>query len=187
MRLQERGSDSLARDVAEQQVERGIRPGRSEEIDVVARHGTQGLVEEGHLPAVVPQVGPRQEGSLDARRCLEIPLQGAAMLRLHAIQTHGDQRIGQQPVALDRAVTDDALAPGADLQTLERHVDAAQQAHHLELAAVGGRHTRSPTAEHARQPLAAGLQLTPQQLGRRTHRWTSSRGCNLYVSICGLV
>ena len=79
--LQQGGGDTLAGDVAEQNVERGVFAPVTEQIHVISRDRALGLPEPCDLPARVRDIGGRQESPLDPLRAGEILLQRSPLGR----------------------------------------------------------------------------------------------------------
>jgi len=90
------------------------------------------------VPAVEADLGPRQQLTLDARREIEILLKSALLARCEVIETELRERIGQQPVWLDRIVARGAQTERAGVHAAESGVNGLEQTRHF--VGVDGRH-----------------------------------------------
>ncbi len=80
-----------------------------------------------NLPSVEAQIVLRKQRELDLGCQLQILLEGTPLVKSEVIEAILDQRIGQEPLRLDRVVAGFAQTIGPVLRSVERRVDVLEQ------------------------------------------------------------
>jgi hypothetical protein len=131
LRHQQRGRDTLARDIPKE--EKGIASCflRFYQIAVIAAHHAQRLIVVAQLPPVDSRVLSGKQLVLNLRRELEVSLNRTLLLFREVTQANPDERVCTQVILFYRLVADFTNPVRSVIDSFQSRFDFLEQAHEM--------------------------------------------------------